>query len=133
MSGPGAVAVGIDVGGTTIKMGLVDRNGQVLARRRIAYAAVASFDALAETLAADVDALADAMTGPGEGPGVEIERKYLLSALPARARKAPVKDIWQGWIPGEKLHERLRVEDKEVHIYPGYEHGESSREMRADM
>jgi CYTH domain-containing protein len=55
-----------------------------------------------------VDALADALTGSGGGPGVEIERKYLLSALPARARKAPVKEIWQGWIPGKHLQERLR-------------------------
>ena len=57
MSGPGAVAVGIDVGGTTIKMGLVDRSGHVLARRRIAYAAVASFEALADALAAATRAL----------------------------------------------------------------------------
>ena len=43
-------------------------------------------------------------------PDVEIERKYLLSRLPDRARTAPVKvkEIWQGWIPGEKLQERLR-------------------------
>jgi glucokinase len=57
MSGSDAVAVGIDVGGTTIKLGLVDGGGRVLARRRIAYASVATFEALAETLAIETRAL----------------------------------------------------------------------------
>jgi adenylate cyclase len=43
-----------------------------------------------------------------EPPHYEIERKYLLRALPPRARSAPFEDLWQGWIPGEKLQERLR-------------------------
>ena len=47
-----AVAIGIDVGGTTIKLGLVDAAGRVLARRRIAYASMSSFALLADTLAA---------------------------------------------------------------------------------
>jgi CHAD domain-containing protein/CYTH domain-containing protein len=38
----------------------------------------------------------------------ERERKYLLSALPPRAVGAPVKEIEQGWLPGQKLRERLR-------------------------
>jgi CHAD domain-containing protein/CYTH domain-containing protein len=38
----------------------------------------------------------------------EIERKFLLKRLPERARGARVKEIWQGWIPGERLQERLR-------------------------
>ena len=43
-------------------------------------------------------------------PDVEIERKYLLSSLPDRVRTSPVKvkEIWQGWIPGQRLQERLR-------------------------
>ena len=53
-----AVAVGIDVGGTTIKMGLVGADGQVLARRRIAYASLPTFDALADTIAAAAKAMA---------------------------------------------------------------------------
>jgi len=52
-----AVAVGIDVGGTTIKLGLIDGNGGVLARRRIAYASMASFERLADALAADARAM----------------------------------------------------------------------------
>jgi CHAD domain-containing protein/CYTH domain-containing protein len=42
------------------------------------------------------------------GPGVEIERKYLLRAMPDRARGAPAHEIEQGWLPGEKLQERVR-------------------------
>jgi CHAD domain-containing protein/CYTH domain-containing protein len=38
----------------------------------------------------------------------EIERKFLLKRLPQRARNAPVKEIWQGWLPGATLQERLR-------------------------
>ena len=39
---------------------------------------------------------------------IEIERKYLLRALPAMPPVADVLEIDQGYIPGEKLMERLR-------------------------
>ena len=38
----------------------------------------------------------------------EIERKYLLRSLPARARRVNAQEIDQGWIPGAKFAERLR-------------------------
>jgi CYTH domain-containing protein len=40
--------------------------------------------------------------------GVEIERKYLLRALPEQAIAAPCVEVEQGWLPGAKLQERLR-------------------------
>jgi len=40
--------------------------------------------------------------------GIEIERKYLLRALPERAAAAESVDVEQGWLPGERLLERLR-------------------------
>jgi len=43
-----------------------------------------------------------------EGLPLEIERKYLLRALPALPRVTEVLEIDQGYIPGEKLVERLR-------------------------
>jgi CYTH domain-containing protein len=39
---------------------------------------------------------------------VEIERKYLLRALPKFPRPSVVLDIDQGYLPGERLVERLR-------------------------
>jgi CYTH domain-containing protein len=41
---------------------------------------------------------------------IEIERKYLLRALPALPRTAAVLEIEQGYLPGERLVERLRRE-----------------------
>ena len=38
----------------------------------------------------------------------EIERKYLLSALPPRVREVTPAEIDQGWLPGVQLRERLR-------------------------
>lgn len=38
----------------------------------------------------------------------EIERKFLLRALPPEARQVPPTRIDQGWIPGTALRERLR-------------------------
>ncbi len=38
----------------------------------------------------------------------EIERKYLLHALPDRVHDAPVRHIEQGYVPGTRLAERLR-------------------------
>ena len=40
--------------------------------------------------------------------GVEIERKYLLSALPADLPLATTREIEQGYLPGERLVERVR-------------------------
>ena len=39
---------------------------------------------------------------------IEIERKYLLRALPRMPRVDDVLEIDQGYLPGEKLVERLR-------------------------
>ena len=48
------------------------------------------------------------MSKPDSTVPREIERKYLLTALPPRAKEGRAEEIWQGWIPGEKLQERLR-------------------------
>jgi CHAD domain-containing protein/CYTH domain-containing protein len=41
-------------------------------------------------------------------PGVEIERKFLLSGLPPGMPQAETHEIAQGYLPGERLVERLR-------------------------
>ena len=53
-------------------------------------------------------------------PPVEIERKYLLNALPRFPRVNAVLEIDQGYLPGENLVERLRRErhpDGSVRFY----------------
>lgn len=50
----------------------------------------------------------DAAAAEPAQPPLEIERKYLLSALPDRVRSAPSRQIQQGWLPGRLLRERLR-------------------------
>jgi glucokinase len=55
-------ALGIDIGGTTIKLGLVTPDGRVLARRSIAYAAMSTFEEIADTLA-DAIETAQAVAG----------------------------------------------------------------------
>jgi CYTH domain-containing protein len=44
------------------------------------------------------------------GVPIEIERKYLLSDLPRFPRTAAILEIDQGYLPGERLVERLRRE-----------------------
>jgi adenylate cyclase len=41
-------------------------------------------------------------------PDREIERKYLLRELPERVVDAPSLDIDQGYLPGERINERIR-------------------------
>jgi CHAD domain-containing protein/CYTH domain-containing protein len=41
-------------------------------------------------------------------PGIEIERKYLLRALPDIVREASPQQIRQGYLPGSRLLERVR-------------------------
>ena len=58
------------------------------------------------SLAAAVEELAQAAEAEACA-GLEIERKYLLRALPPLPL-AEVHEIEQGWLPGERLQERLR-------------------------
>jgi CHAD domain-containing protein/CYTH domain-containing protein len=59
------------------------------------------------TFAGHVRALADRLEALAER-NVEVERKYLLKHLPEGVRGAKAKTIEQGWIPGNRLRERLR-------------------------
>ena len=45
---------------------------------------------------------------PREPSNREIERKYLLKDLPAHARGARWVDVWQGYLPGARINERVR-------------------------
>ena len=79
--------------------------------------AQAHFDALqqrwgpeqARTLEASIDTIARELEAHAP-PGVEIERKYLLHALPDPMPAADVVMIDQGYLAGRRLIERLRRE-----------------------
>jgi CYTH domain-containing protein/CHAD domain-containing protein len=75
----------------------IDRRYGALTRDWLNGGAGSFFTELA-TLAATVSAVG----------AVERERKYLLSAVPERAAAVPPLLIDQGWLPGERLRERLR-------------------------
>jgi CHAD domain-containing protein len=85
-------------------------------RREALFAELSStwFAGAAAPFLAALEHVAQALAAPRAGgagdDGVprEIERKYLLSALPPRARDVPPAEIEQGWLPGEQLVERLR-------------------------
>ncbi len=71
----------------------------------------------------DVDAVADRIAQAAR-EGIEIERKYLLRFLPEEARDGRWVDIAQGYLPGTRLHERIRRISihhgsgrKDVHFY----------------
>lgn len=61
----------------------------------------------ARELVRQLRAIGQAATATGT-PGVEIERKYLLRAVPPHALAFPRDEIEQGWIPGTRLMERVR-------------------------
>jgi CHAD domain-containing protein/CYTH domain-containing protein len=62
---------------------------------------------LGAELCAELHRAADAMLGQ-RTEGVEIERKFLLSALPPITLTSPSEEIEQGWLPGKELVERIR-------------------------
>ena len=64
-------------------------------------------DGRAAQFFADAEAIAAGLDARGR-PMVEIERKFLLDKFPAAAAGTPVEEIEQGWVPGERLRERLR-------------------------
>jgi CHAD domain-containing protein/CYTH domain-containing protein len=85
--------------------------------------AVAWLGEEAATFFRDVDAVADRITDAARD-GLEIERKYLLRFVPDEARDGRRVDIAQGYLPGTRLHERVRRVSihhgsgrKDVHFY----------------
>jgi CHAD domain-containing protein/CYTH domain-containing protein len=80
--------------------------------RQIAEAAFARFQVewlggQATGFFSSIRDLAGALTARSSA-GREIERKYLLKALPPEAAAVEPIEIEQGWLPGERLVERLR-------------------------
>jgi CHAD domain-containing protein/CYTH domain-containing protein len=69
----------------------------------------------------DVEAVADRIAAAAHD-GMEVERKYLLRFVPEMARDGRRLDIAQGYVPGSKLHERIR----RVSV----QHGSGRREVR---
>ena len=68
-----------------------------------------------EKLLQPLRALADSLErrdGKAPAPSIlksqEIERKFLLSGMPPRAAEAEPVEILQGYLPGERIQERLR-------------------------
>jgi len=62
----------------------------------------------ATALVAELEACAAALDAAHEAPGVEIERKYLLRALPRALRGGTAAEVEQGYLPGARLRERVR-------------------------
>jgi CHAD domain-containing protein/CYTH domain-containing protein len=88
--------------------GLIALAGRVQARRLAAWTELER-DWLPHSRARLLDplvAMADVLEK--KAPEFEIERKYLLKALPDRLRSEPAAEIDQGYLPGERIQERLR-------------------------
>jgi len=92
-----------------------DEAGPRALQRRLAEERAEHFSALRErwlhgaaaAFPGRVRALADELEGTG--PPREIERKYLLSKMPALdGLEAELRQIEQGYLPGERLAERVR-------------------------
>ncbi len=65
----------------------------------------------------DVRTLAAHLEAHG-AEAVEIERKYLLSSLPPEVAEHPSAELWQGYVPGRRLVERVRrVKDEDGERY----------------
>jgi CHAD domain-containing protein/CYTH domain-containing protein len=61
----------------------------------------------AEPFFGEIDVIADAIAGLA-GQGQEIERKFLLTGLPSLDKAGGPIEIEQGYLPGERVIERLR-------------------------
>jgi CHAD domain-containing protein/CYTH domain-containing protein len=96
--------------------GLAGLARRARARREALFGELAGawFAGTAAPFLAALERVAQALAAPHDKPAAddgvpqEIERKYLLSALPPRARDVQPLQIDQGWLPGEQLRERLR-------------------------
>ena len=99
--------------------GLAALAGRLDARRDASFAAAADWLGGSEStsLVARVREVA-ATLADRAAAGLEVERKYLLRALPDAARAVAPKEIDQGYLPGERFVERVRrVRDGESERY----------------
>ena len=89
--------------------GLIALSERVRARGDGAFGAVKEhwLEGRAADFFAEVERVAASIEAHGL-PTVEIERKYLLDRFPAAAADAASEEIEQGYVPGVRLHERLR-------------------------
>src|ERR1700755_3357967 len=99
------LAVGIDIGGTGTKFGIVDRNGNVLFSSQISTKKHKQIETFIDDLHAHVTELIDKVGGPGRirGLGVGAPNGNYYSGTIEYAPNLP----WKGIIPLAKL-----VEDK---------------------
>ena len=90
------------------RSGLLALARRLRERGRAAFAAVSAgwLNGAADTFFHEAADLGRRLAAPG--PGLEIERKYLLRELPPAARDVPALEIQQGYLPGTRLVERFR-------------------------
>lgn len=101
----------MDTSAPAVERGLLVLAARLHERAVRAFAEVRDswLGARAEVLVAEIWAVADQLDAVAvRGSDIEIERKYLLSELPAEARTVGAVEIEQGYLPGERLTERLR-------------------------
>lgn len=106
-----------DTGPLSVRRALRDpfRPGLVTIARRLRSSADGSFASFAEAWSGkpaaafwdQADHAADSLRTLGGAPE-EIERKYLLKALPDSAKKTSPAVVEQGYLPGKQLVERVR-------------------------
>jgi CHAD domain-containing protein/CYTH domain-containing protein len=102
-------AEGMASSGTDVLTGLEALMASIRARGFQAFAKIspAWLGDTAEPFFAEIDTIADAIAGLA-GQGQEIERKFLLTGLPSLDGAEGPVEIEQGYLPGERVIERLR-------------------------
>jgi CHAD domain-containing protein/CYTH domain-containing protein len=94
---------------TDITPGIAAIMGRLRERATVAFGIFAA-EWLGDASAAffrDVEVVAERIAAEARD-GLEIERKYLLRFVPEEARDGRRIDIAQGYVPGSRLHERIR-------------------------
>ncbi|MFO7637799.1 MAG: ROK family protein [bacterium] len=97
-----ALTIGVDIGGTNIRLGLVDSTGRVVERRRFATNAAAGSRPALERLAATVSELSSGRAIAGLGVGVAglVDHRYGVVRVP------PNLPGWHGAEVARELAER---------------------------
>ena len=75
------IRLGIDVGGTSVKLGRVDENGRILSRRRVPIGADRSFDAVMAPVLAACDALIEESGGTPGFLGMGVPSSVVNSSV----------------------------------------------------
>jgi len=102
-------AIGVDLGGTNLRIAAIDKSGQLLEKTSLAVRTLAHREAVIDELCRGVLALAEKHAARGQLAGVGVGVPGILYVETGRLRKSPNLPGWENFAVLDAIRSRLGV------------------------